>query len=263
MISWVQAKADHDEAVATAESLGLTYQRLTGWDAPNEEKFIGTELDKFRRSFERQFVIGVKEREIIDLFMRHRIEILVGCIVAKDQMKKTFDGERPEAGKFGMVIPRAAFFGIGDDWDSVRAFATGSPQNWIHSGTALMGGTAGNPIKVGENAVHVIIGVGSLHKSPKIESHRFEIDGKPKPIVITRQMQEFSDFRVKELDVAFIWKKNTTVLDKVFIGDQLGAVASALDWPMLLGVTYTTEDVLRLHDPATLPGTVYNVVLTT
>jgi len=190
-------------------------------------------------------------------------EIMMGAMVATEQMDKRFDGERPEAGKFGMVKPRAGFFGIGDDWDSVAAFATGSPQNWIHSGTTLMGGTAGNAIRIGENAVHVIVAVGSLHKSPKIESHQFTLDGKPKPIILTKLPIEFSDFRYKELDVAFILKKNTTLKAGVFIGDSLGTVTSALDWPYLIGASFVPEDVLRLHDVATLPGTTYNVVITT
>lgn len=245
-------KSAMSEAERAARDLGLTYELLK--DA---------ELDKFGRSFERQFVLAIKEREIVDIYMRHLEEILLGAMVATEQMDKRFDGERPEAGKFGMVVPRAGFFGIGDDWDSVSAFTTGAPQNWIHSGTSLMGGTSGNAIKVGENAVHVIIGVGSLHKSPKIEAHRFEVDGKPKPIILTRFQNEFSDLRVKELDVAFVLKKNTTLLGRVFIGDQLGTVSSALDWPFLIGASFVPEDVLRLHDVSTLPGTVYNVVLTT
>jgi len=240
------------EAERALKELGYTYDKLND-----------LELDKFGRSFERQFVLGLKEREIIDLYMRHLEEIMMGAMVATEQMDKRFDGERPEAGKFGMVKPRAGFFGIGDDWDSVAAFATGSPQNWIHSGTALMAGTSGNAIKIGENAVHVVVAMGSLHKSPKIESHQFTLDGKPKPIILTKQPIEFSDFRYKELDVAFILKKNTTLLGKVIIGDQLGVLASALDWPYLIGASYVPEDVLRLHDVATLPGTVYNVVLTT
>jgi len=227
------------------------------------EDLTDAELDKFGRSFERQFVLAIKEREIIDLYQRHLEEIMMGAMIGVSQMKKRFDGERPEAGKFGMVKPRAGFFGIGDDWDSVSAFTTGSPQNWIHSGTTLMNGTAGNAIKIGENAVHVIVALGTLHKSPKIESLQFTLDGKPKPIVITREPQEFSDLRFRELDVAFIFKRNTTVLGKVLVGDQLGALASALDWPYLIGASFVPEDVLRLHDIATLPGTVYNVVLTT
>jgi len=251
-ISMETLRSAMNEAERAAKDLGFTYEPLK--DA---------ELDKFGRSFERQFVLAIKEREIIDLYQRHLEEIMLGAMVATEQMDKRFDGERPEAGKFGMVKPRAGFLGIGDDWDSVAAFTTGSPQNWIHSGTALMAGTGGNAIKLGENAVHVIVGVGSLHKSPKIESHQFTLDGKPKPILIIRETNEFSDLRFKELDVAFILKKNTTLLGKVFIGDQLGAVASGVDWPYLLGASFVPEDVLRLHDVATLPGTVYNVVLTT
>jgi len=251
-ISTESLRSAMSDAERAAQQLGYTYERLN--DA---------ELDKFGRSFERQFVLAIKEREIVDLHMRHLEEILLGAMIATNQMNKRFDGERPESGKFGMVKPRAGFFGIGDDWDSVSAFTVGSPQNWIHSGTTLMAGTIGNAVRIGENAVHVIVAVGTLHKAPKIESHQFTLDGKPKPVILTREPQEFSDLRFKELDVAFIFKKNTTVLSKVLIGDQLGAIASALDWPYLLGASFVTEDALRLHDVATLPGTVYNVVHTT
>lgn len=251
-ISMESLRSAMGDAERAAKDLGFTYEKLND-----------TELDKFGRSFERQFVLAIKEREIVDIYMRHMEEIMLGAMIGVDQLKKRFDGERPEAGKFGMVKPRAGFFGIGDDWDSVSAFTTGSPQNWIHSGTPLMAGSAGNAIKVGENAVHVIVAMGSIHKSPKIESHQFTIDGKPKPIVLVRNPLEFSDLRLKDLDVAFVLKKNTTVLGKVFIGDQLATITSALDWPYLIGASFVPEDVLRLHDVATLPGTVYNVVLTT
>jgi len=251
-ISMETLRSAMNEAERAAKDLGFTYEKLSE-----------AELDKFGRSFERQFILGTKNREIIDTYNRHLEEIMLGSMVATEQMDKRFDGERPEAGKFGMVKPRAGFFGIGDDWDSVAAFTTGAVANWIHSGTTLMAGSSGNAIRIGENAVHVIVGVGSLHKVPKIESHQFTLDGKPKPIIIVRELQEFSDFRAKELDVAFILKKNTTLLGKVIIGDQLGRVASADDWPYLIGASFVPEDVLRLIDVATLPGTTYNVVLTT
>jgi len=35
-----------------------------------------------------------------------------------------------------------------------------------------------------------------------------------------------------------------------------------VDFPYLIGVSYIKEPALRLQDPATLPGTVYNVILT-
>jgi len=151
------------EAKTLADDLGLVVKELSD-----------KELKKFGKSFERQFVLAFAEREIVDIYMRHQGEILLGAMVAKQQMDAEIDGEMPLSGKIGMLPIRAAYLGIGDDWEDADLvdgpFATGSPQNWIHSGTTLMGGTSGNPIKIGENAVHVVIAFGSLHPSPKIES---------------------------------------------------------------------------------------------
>jgi hypothetical protein len=258
MISWTQAISDHAEAEAVAKALGLEYEKLTGWDATTEDAFVGSELDKWRRSFDRQFVIGVKEREIVDIWMRHRTEILMGAMVATKQFSKRFDGERPEAGKFGMLPIRAGYLGIGDDWDDVSAFTGGSLQNWIHSGTTLMGGTAGNAVKIGKNAVHIVIAIGDYHPAPKLESLQLTIDGKPKPGIYCGFAHRLSDFAIKELDVAFIFKYGTTVLGKVFqkqTGDS---------WPYPLGVSFIPENILREYvDVANLPGTVADVILTT
>jgi len=258
MITWSQAIQDHAEAEKTATALGLQYDKLTGWDAKSEADFLGSELDKFRRSFERQFVLGEKYRDVVDIYMRHRIEILMGVMVATKQMSKRFDGERPEAGKFGMVEIRAGFLGIGDDWDSNPSVTGGSLQNWIHSGTTLMAGSSGNAVKIGENAVHILIGIGEYYPDPKIESVQFTIDGKPKPGIVTKRAMFFTDYSVKELDVAFIFKKATTVLGKIF--QRL----TGTSYPYLLGASFVPENVLREYaDVATLPGTTADVILTT
>lgn len=224
------------------------------------KKFTPDELDRFGRSFERQFVLAIKQREITDLYMRHAVEILTGALVMKEQADQLFDGERPAGGRFGMVWPRAGFFGIGDDWTDVSAFTLGSPQNWIHSGTTLMGGTASNAVKIGKKAVHVIFAVDTLHLTPKIESIQLTIDGKPKPVIVTTWPWTNSDFRAKELDVGFLLKKDTTLLAKVFLPGS----GSALDYPHLYGVSFTTEDILRIyHDVVSLPGTGPDVIMTT
>ena len=237
------------KAVAWAESLGLLHKELTQ-----------KELEIFERTFERMLVQYFPEREIREIFLRHKGEILLGCMVAKNQFEKEFDGEMPSSGKFGMIISRASFYGIGDDWEDAGPFTTGSPQNWIHSGTTLMGGTAGNAVKIGKNAVHVVIGVGSLHPSPKIESMFFEIDGKDKPILVTMPMKR-SGLRVKEFDTAFILKQGTTILGKVFISAAFGS--SVDDYPYLIAASFINAAQLRVHDPANVPGTVNDVILTT
>lgn len=250
------------EAKSLAEALGLVVKELSD-----------TELKRFGRAFERQFVLQYTERQIVDLYLRHQGEALLGAMVAKEQMDAEIDGEQPGSGKIGGPLPiRACWLGIGDDWEDILGiyggaqgyWSTGSPQNWIHSGTTLMGGTAGNPVKIGENAVHVIFGIGSLHASPKIESVKFEINGKEKPTILTfwQQKMPFS-LRVKELDNAFVWKKGDTILGKVFISGAFGdAVTQVVDYPYLIGVSFIKEPQLRLHDPSEIPGTVQNIILT-
>jgi len=219
------------------------------------------ELKAFGRAFERQFILQFEEREIVEMYKRHIGEILLGAMIAKEQMDATIGGEQPESNQIGgPLVMRACWIGIGDDWEDAAPITTGSPQNWIHSGTTLMGGTAGNAVKIGKNAVHVVIGVGSLHPSPKIESIFFEIDGKDKPILVTMPMKR-SGLRVKEFDTAFILKQGTTILAKVFISAAFGS--SVDDYPYLIAASFINAAQLRVHDPANVPGTVNDIILTT
>jgi hypothetical protein len=244
LVSIGELKNIQSKAVEVAEKYGYTYRTLEDH-----------ELDKIGTSLERQFVLAFAEREIVDIYARHLGEIILGAMIAKQQMDAEIDGEQPASGKVGgPLITRAGWLGIGDDWDDGGvSITTGSPQNWIHSGTTLLGGTAGNAIRIGENAVHVVLGFGSLHPSPKIESVRFEIDGKEKPIILTGFAQRRSGLAIKELNEAMIWKKGTTVLGKVFVSSAFGATVT--DIPYLLSVSYIKEPQLRVQDPADLVGT--------
>lgn len=251
-----------DDARTLADDLGVVTRDLT----PKE-------LTRFGRSFARQFIIGNPFREIVDIHKRHEAEALLGGMIAKAQMEAEVDNEQPASNKIGgPVAIRASYFGIGDDWEDLNgiyagaqnSWSTGTPQNWIHSGTTLMGGTAGNAIRIGESAVHVVYGLETTHDSPRIESIQFTIDGKQKPILKTFWVQRVLpgiDVPVKELDNAYIFKRDTTVLAQLFISRGFGAPMSyQTDFPRLLGVSFVKEPALRLLDPATLPGTRYELV---
>lgn len=251
------------DSLAVAKDYGVTVKPLTN-----------AELKKFGLSFERQFVRQYQNRQIQDILERHQGEILLGAMAAKEQMDANVDGEFPDSGKIGGPLAiRACWLGIGDDWEdlaSVNAdaagargnafFTPGAPVNWIHSRTWLLNlitgtvGTAGNAVKIKDNAVHVVVGLATYHPSPKIESFKFEIDGKEKPILISKwaQLSPFG-MKIKELDRGFIWKKDTTVLAKLFIGEAMPAVITqAVDIPYLFGASFIKEDELRVHDPANI-----------
>lgn len=235
------------------------------------------ELIRFGRSFERQFVNPVFHREIIDLMMRHRGEILIGAMVAKRQMEAEIDGEQPASGKIGGPLAiRACWLGIGDDWEDIygiysnaqNSWSTGSVQNWIHSGTTLLAGTDGLAVRILENAVHIIIGTGTLHTSPKIESTRFTIDGKARPIHLQFRPLKLgaalNQRRIHEYDNAIILKKDTTFLAQLFISSAIGGPSEyQQDYPFLMGASFIKEDVLRVHDCADVDGTTVGVIAST
>jgi hypothetical protein len=256
MVDVGKIKSLQAEAQSIATDLGLLVEPLTD-----------KEIQRWGRSFERQLILSYPEREISDLFQRRQAELLLGAMVAKKQMSAEIDGEMPGSGKVGgPLVIRAGFLGIGDDWEDASPFTTGSPQNWIHSGTTLLGGTSGNPIRIGENAVFSIVAIGSYHPSPKLESVKFTMDGKEKPVIITGFAQKKSDLKIKELDSAIILKENTTILGQVFFSAAFGS--SVIDYPYLIGAAYIKEPQLRVHDPYSLVGTsavrdVNKVVLTT
>lgn len=243
------------DVAKVASDYGVTVKNLTH-----------AELKKFGLSFERQFIRQYPERMIQDILQRHQGEILLGAMAAKEQMNANIDGELPDAGKIGGPLAiRATWLGIGDDWEDLagiygtgagaygQAYWTpGAAQNWIHSGTAQLGGTDAHPVKIGENAVHVIVGLASYHPIPKIESIKFEIDGKEKPILITKWAQlSFNSMKIKELDRGFIWEEDATILAEIFISDHMpAAITEAVDYPYLFGASFIKEDELRVHEPS-------------
>jgi hypothetical protein len=250
-----------EQAAIAADALGYSYQRLSG----KSEGDPG-ELGAFRTSFQRQFVLGALTRDVVDIYVRHIDEILMAAMIARNQMLSPIDGEQPGAGKIGgPLMIRASWLGIGQDWDDVGAITTGSVQNWIHAGTTLMGGTAGNAVKIGTNQVTVLIGMGSFHPTPKIESVQFTIDGKPRPTLVLQQIRRAmlvdDAFPLKEFDNAYLLKKATTVLGKIIVSSGLGASVS--DIPYLIGASFIQEAILRTQLASSIVGSTPDTILTT
>lgn len=248
---------------ATLQSEAANYLKKLGIDY---EELTKDELDIFEVSFTRQFVQPFPQREIVDIFVRHKREILMGAMVAKAQMDTAFDGMFPGSNKIGMGEIRACYLGIGDDWEDIyRAtggtayWTPGSSRNWVHAGTTYLAGTAGNAVRIFENQVTIIVAVGSKHPSPKLESVYFEVDGKPKPIVNCHfgpKLAAFGCIPIKELDDAILLRENTEFLAKVFFSDYMPeAVTQVIDFPYLLGASFIKEPQLRVHDPYSLIGT--------
>lgn len=264
MVDLGRLRGLQSDMLALAKDLGLVTEDL-------EED----ELTRFGRAFERQFVLPTTYREIRDIYMRHQGECLLGAMVAKKQMDADIQGEQAGSNRVVGPVPiRACFLGLGDDWEdivgitnaNVGYWTAGTTNHWIHSGTTLMGGTDGHPVKIGAQAVHVVIAIEDYHPSPKLESVKFELDGKEKSILELFYQHKMANGvrQIKELDNAYIFKKDTTVLADLFLSSAFGATVTELvSYPQLIGVSYIKEPVQRILDPvntATWVGTVKDVI---
>jgi len=257
-----------DEARVLADDLAMVTRDLTD-----------KELVRFGRSFERQFIRALPTKQMVDIHLRHIKEALLGGMLAKEQMDAEIQGETPGSNKVGGPLAiRACFLGVGEDWEDIYgiygdtqgAWTTGAAQPWIHNSTTLMVGAGYaapyDPVKIGENAVHVIYGISSIHASPKLESLQFTIDGKLKPILYCGWAQKHAvghTQRIKELDNAIILRKDTTFLAKAFFSRAYGdEVTRVTDFPVLYGVSYIKEPALRVLDPTTasIVGAVQQIV---
>jgi len=241
-----------DELIAMNSAMQLGYEL---------DKLTEPEFNKWLMYFKRSILEEGEFRSHADLYYRHLGDFLFGAMIAKAQLKAKFDGSSPRPGMFGITPLRANYFGLGDDWDVFYTWTAGSPQDWIHSGTTELGGTSGNPIKILEDVVHVIIGIedwAPLQSSyPVLESVKFTIDGKEKPIIIVRDaFMGRANPRI-ELDEAYFLRKNTTFLAQVF-----SASTPVKETPKLIGLTYIKEEHMRTHDPASLDGANKGVVTT-
>jgi len=242
------------KAAKALDDKGIDHERLT----PDE-------LRLFDLSFERQFLVSNPHREVAEVLARHKSGILAGAMVAKAQMDAAFDGMFPRSNNIGMTDIRAAFLGVGDDWDDIyritngtNYWTPGSAQNWIHSGTTYLGGTAGHPVRIYDNLVVVIVAIASEHPSPKLEAVYCEIDGKPKPVITCRfskYKNTYEAFPIKELDDDLLLYKGKEFLAQTFFSDQGGTLTQVVDYPYPVGAAFVREPALRVLDPYNLIGT--------
>ncbi|MEM3958538.1 MAG: hypothetical protein QXO47_10105 [Thermoproteota archaeon] len=225
-----------------------------------------SELTLFAQSYNRAFLVTYQQGVFDPVFKDYLVESMLGAIMAKAQMNATIGGEQPSSNTIGGPIPiMAPYLGVGYEWeDGSASIPTGTVYNWIQSGTTFLGGTAGHPVKVGKYALHVVFGIASRAPAPKPLSVQFTVNSKPTSIYNLQPLKYpgTGDLRFKRFNNALIWNENTTVLGQLFVSPTFGPTVS--DALYLIGVMYVLQPYLTQYlNPATLPGTTNNVILTT
>lgn len=227
-----------------------------------------TEQNKLNSTFRRQLKdLRTLNTETFNEFLRqYRGEITTAAQVAKAQLQGSFDGMNPDSNQFGLTPISPGYFGY-DSWDDMPQLTGGAVNDWIdgHSPTNLASGSAnnsfGDPLRIGEPVVHVIIGIGSYADDPVTTRVQWEKNNEPEGSVYTEPAFRNTDLRIQPLDTAIILAENDQFGARVMCGGEVGT--NFEDALYLVGVTFIETDELRNLDAADFQGNDTSSVVTT
>lgn len=222
---------------------------------PNEvsteqQELSGQEADLFDNLFDRSMDDSRAEGQqaVVDHLNEVRDIIRVGARIARAQFSQPFGGLQPEQNKFGASRIRSGFFGYNSWEGNLTGLSAGSTNTWINDGKPdQLGGTDtsfGNPLKVGEEAVHVITGFGTYSRSPKVSAIDYKVNEEPRPSIGVKYEFTETPLAVKQLDRPLILPENSLFEAQVY-ADQAGDAA-----PKPIGVSFIKSRSLQKSDPA-------------
>lgn len=176
-------------------------------------------------------------------------EIVHAAEIARAQFGQKFGGLNPDSGRFAISRIHSGYFGY-DSWENLGTLTGGTLNDWIDDDTPdnLSSGSSGlgNPLKVGSEAVHVILGVGTYHDSPKTSAVKMEVNESPRTAPKTKWELTRTDVQVKWLDRAIILPENA------LFAAQLYADSGGDDFPYLVGVSFTDNRASMVADPSNM-----------
>ena len=223
----------------TPEGVSTERQPLSG----NEEKLL-------RATFERglEDTNTLDTEVVVEKLQEYKGEIKTGAEIARSQFEQQFGGLNPESGKFAVSRIRSGYFGY-DSWEGLDLTA-GETNAWIDDGTPdnLNGGGSGlsGPLKVGQEAVHVILGFATYHDSPKTSAVKMEVNESPRSTVTTKFELTRTDLQIKWLDRAIILPENA------LFAAELYADAGGADAVYPVGVSFIESRASQIADPASM-----------
>jgi len=225
-------------ATDTPDDVSVNRQPLSG----SEEKRLGLTL---RRGLTDTRTLDTKV--VAEKLDEYRDEINSAAQIARAQFEQKFGGLNPESGRFAISRIHSGYFGY-DSWEDVPSLTGGSLNSWIDDDTPnnLSSGQSGlqNPLKVGEQAVHVIMGIGTYHDSPKTTAVKMEINESPRASIKTKYEFTRTDVQVKWLDRAIILPENA------LFAAQAYADSDGDDFPFFVGVSFLKNRAAQEADPA-------------
>lgn len=216
-----------------------------------EDRDPDTELGQIGTAFQRSLedTRGLDTATIVEKYHEYLDEVVYAAGVAKAQFEKGFDGYQPTSGKFGLDHIYHGYFGW-NAWDNLGSLTGGSTAPWIDGATPdNLGGNASNPATVGDQAVHLILGVGDYNPSSPITGVNWRLNDQPRTTVHTESSFRNTDLQIQWLDTPVLLREDDDVSADVYAAED-GEAA-----PHLVGVTFIEEKPYRELLPSEMAGT--------
>lgn len=229
----------------------MVESRRQALDEAETENLNDTEQSALQKAFERILedtwaldteVIGNKKQEYLP-------EVEFAAAVAKAQLDKRFAGGQGGANSFVIDQISPHYFGY-QSWENTPDTAADDTQTWLDSSQPdELGGASDAPLIIGENAVHVVMGVKERAESPRENLFYWEINNEPQTTLTTDEQFRDTDLQLAWLDSPHILKEDTE-----YFGEHY-APTSGYSEVGLVGVSFIDGREARVRDPGTLSGT--------
>jgi hypothetical protein len=211
--------------------------------------------DNERQLLKNSFQRGLEDTRTMDTeVLREKLqeyseEIVKAAEIARAQFDQKLGGLNPREGRFAVSRINSGYFGW-DSWENLGSLNSGTENDWIDDDTPdnLSSGNSGvsNPLKVGEEAVHIVLGVGTYHDSPKTSSISYEVNETPRTALRVKEEWTKTDVQVKWLDRPLILPENA------LFAAQLYADTGGNDIPYMEGLSFVKSRASQEANPANM-----------
>lgn len=188
----------------------------------NGKELLNVSLRRFAedsRSLDTRFLREQFEQEYFE-------HIEFAAEAAKAQMEKQFDGHMPGQKYFGIDHINPAYLGY-DAWGNMPDVAQGTETDYLDGATPdNLSGSSSNPLTVGDEAVHLILGWRSFEASPKASRLELRINDQPRAAISLHDYFRVTDSRLLWQDDPIVLGEDDD-LEADVVGFQAGSEALA------------------------------------
>lgn len=201
----------------------------------------------FQRSLEDTRALDTET--IVEKFREYRNEIEFAASVAKAQMDQQIGGQITTPNKVAVTKIEPEYFGY-DDWDNVPDASADTTSIWLDSDVPdNVTGSGGEPAIVGDEAVHLILGMGTYSENEHARSFLYQLDRNLKTAVKAEDAFRNTDLMIQWMDQPFLLYE-----DREVYGEFYSAFAGDTAFRPV-GVSFIDGKKARNVDPDTFTGT--------